>query len=163
MGTASNGELLGARTPEQFITDFYTSFTEAVVRSGESPSVLMDRYFTTDVVQYADGLRLDRDRLLAHLRPVRRNLTGFRIETHEAVADGCRIAARFTIHARLRKGGPVATRVHLFAEFTPGGRLRRAEQLTRTLGAPSGGGMPPPDDGGPTGATGPAARTGERR
>ncbi|MGY5123571.1 nuclear transport factor 2 family protein [Streptomyces nigrescens] len=81
----------------------------------------------------ADGVALDWDRLVAHLRPVRKNLREFRFEVHEACADGDRIATRFTIHARMRKGGPVSLQVHMFAEFTPDGLLRRAEQLTRAV------------------------------
>ncbi|WP_137988479.1 nuclear transport factor 2 family protein [Streptomyces vilmorinianum] len=127
---------LEAKPPERFVTDFFTTFTEAVVRGEEDPAELMARYYTRDVVQIADGVRLDWDRLVAHLRPVRRNLIAFRFEVHEALAAGHRIAARFTIHARMRKGGPVTTRVHMFAEFTPDGLLRRAEQLTRAVGAP---------------------------
>ncbi|MET9515780.1 nuclear transport factor 2 family protein [Streptomyces sp. NPDC002994] len=124
---------LNRKPPEQFVADFFTSFTQAVVHGSEDASDLMARYYTRDVVQVADGVRLDWDRLVAHLRPVRRNLREFRFEVHEAFADGGRIATRFTIHARMRKGGPVATRVHMFAEFTPDGLLRRAEQLTRTV------------------------------
>lgn len=131
-------EALETRTPEQFVSDFFTSFTDAVVRAEEDPAALMSRYYTRDVVQVADGVRHDWDRLLAHLRPVRRNLTKYRFEVHEALADGDRIAARFTIHAEMRKSGPVSTQVHMFAEFTPDGRLRRADQVTRTLKQPSG-------------------------
>ncbi|WP_329112216.1 nuclear transport factor 2 family protein [Streptomyces sp. NBC_01353] len=123
---------LHAKPPEQFIADFFTTFTDAVVHGSEDVSELMARYYTRDVVQVADGVRLDWDRLLAHLRPVRKNLREFRFEVHEAFVDGGRIAARFTIHAQMRKGGPVSTRVHMFAEFTPDGLLRRAEQLTRS-------------------------------
>ncbi|MGA5068614.1 nuclear transport factor 2 family protein [Streptomyces exfoliatus] len=121
------------KPPGQFVADFFTTFTEAVVHSPEDPAELMSRFYTRDVVQVSDGVPLDWDRLVAHLRPVRRNLRAFRFEVHEAFADGDRIAARFTIHARLRKGGNVSTRVHMFAEFTPDGLLRRAEQLTRPV------------------------------
>ncbi|MER5770665.1 nuclear transport factor 2 family protein [Streptomyces sp. NPDC001985] len=124
---------LRAQPPGQFIADFLTNFTNAVVHGSEDPSDLMSRYYTRDVVQVADGVRLDWDRLVAHLRPVRRNLRAFRFDVHEAFLDGDRIAARFTIHARMRKGEPMATRVHMFAEFTRDGRLRRAEQLTRSV------------------------------
>ncbi|MGW7051187.1 nuclear transport factor 2 family protein [Streptomyces sp. NPDC054887] len=124
---------LDAKPPEQFVADFFTTFTEAAVHGSEEAADLMARYYTRDVVQVSDGVRLDWNRLVAHLRPLRRNLTAFRFEVHEALADRGRIAARFTIHARLRKGGPVSTRVHMFAEFTPDGLLRRAEQLTRTV------------------------------
>ncbi|MGW4101876.1 nuclear transport factor 2 family protein [Streptomyces sp. NPDC004976] len=124
---------LETKSPEQFVADFFTSFTEAVVRGSEDPADLMARFYTRDVVQIADGVRLDWDRLAAHLRPVRRNLTEFRFEVHEALADSNRIAARFTIHARMRKTGLVTTQVHMFADFTTEGLLRRAEQLTRSL------------------------------
>ncbi|MFG2641534.1 nuclear transport factor 2 family protein [Streptomyces sp. NPDC048370] len=124
---------LRTKPPEQFIADFFTTFTDAVVHGSEDASELMSRYYTRDVVHVADGVPLDWDRLLAHLRPVRKNLREFRFEVHEAFADGGRVATRFTIHAQMRKGGPVATRVHMFAEFTPDGLLRRAEQLTRSV------------------------------
>ncbi|MGD9483075.1 nuclear transport factor 2 family protein [Streptomyces sp. TRM70308] len=124
---------LHAKPPEQFVADFFTAFTDAVVHGSEDASDVVSRYYTPDVVQVADGVTLDWDRLVAHLRPVRRNLRAYRFEVHEAFADGGRIAARFTIHARLRKSGPVSTRVHMFAEFTPDGRMRRAEQLTRAV------------------------------
>ncbi len=124
---------LHTKPPEQFIADFFTTFTHAVVHGSEDASDLMSRYYTRDIVQVADGVSLDWDRLLAHLRPVRKNLREFRFEVHEAFRDGGRIAARFTIHARMRKGGPVSTRVHMFAEFTPDGLMRRSEQLTRAV------------------------------
>lgn len=124
---------LHTKPPGQFIDDFFTTFTEAVVHGAEDASDLMARYCTRDVVQVADGIRLDWDRLVAHLRPMRKNLREFRFEVHEAYADGGRIAARFTIHAQMRKGGPVSTRVHMFAEFTSEGLMRRAEQLTRPV------------------------------
>jgi hypothetical protein len=101
-------------------------------RSG-SPEEVIARHFTPDIVQISDGTRLEHDRLLAHLRPVRKNVVGWRFEVHEAIADGNRIAARFTIHARTRKGGATATEVHLLGEFTDDGRMRRAHQLTRAL------------------------------
>ncbi|MFI6034517.1 nuclear transport factor 2 family protein [Streptomyces sp. NPDC051315] len=124
---------LRTKPPEQFIADFFTSFTNAVVHGSEDASDVMSRYCTRDVVQVADGIPLDWDHLVAHLRPVRKNLRAFRFEVHEALADGDRIATRFTIHARMRKGGAMSTRVHMFAEFTPDGLLRRAEQLTRAV------------------------------
>lgn len=117
--------------PERFIADFFTSLTESTVR-GDPPESVMARHFTPDIVQISDGIRLDHDRLLAHLRPVRKNVVGRRFEVHETVAYGGRVAARLTIHARTRKGGATATQVHLFGEFTDG-RMRRSHQLTRAL------------------------------
>ena len=125
---------LADTAPERFITDFFTSLTESTVR-GDPPESVMARHYTPDVVQISDGIRLDHDRLLAHLRPVRKNVVGWRFEVHEAIADGGRIAARLTIHARTRKGGATSIEVHLFGEFTDGGRMRRAYQLIRTIPA----------------------------
>ncbi|MFD4373797.1 nuclear transport factor 2 family protein [Streptomyces sp. NPDC058486] len=126
---------LADTTPEQFIEDFFDSLTAHTVR-GDTPESVMDRHFTADVVQISDGVRLDHGRLLAHLRPVHRNVTGWRFDVHDAIANGGRIAARLTIHAWTRKGGMTATEVHVFAEFTDDGRMRRSHQLTRVLPPP---------------------------
>lgn len=120
------------RSPEQFIADFFTEFTAAALDGDNDPAEVVDRFHTPDVVQVADGIRLDRDRLIAHLRPVRKNLRDYRFEIHEVIADGDRIAARLTIHATMRTTGPLTTEVFLFGEFAADGRLRRADQLTRS-------------------------------
>jgi hypothetical protein len=123
--------------PARFVADFFTSFTaDALADDGDSdPATVVDRYHTPDIVQIADGIHLDRERLIAHLRPIRKNLREYRFEVHEAVASSTTVATRLTIHARMRKSGTVITQVHLFADFTPDGRMRRAHQLTRTLPA----------------------------
>ncbi|WP_280449890.1 nuclear transport factor 2 family protein [Nocardia brasiliensis] len=121
--------------PEQLLADFFTAYTAAAVDPDNDPAEVIDRFHTRDIVQVADGVRLDHDRLVAHLRPVRKNLRHYRFEVHEAVADGARFAARMTIHAQLRKADLVTTEVFMFGEFAPDGRLRRAEQLTRTVPA----------------------------
>lgn len=120
------------RTAERFVEDFYNSFTSEVLTAAE-PAEVVDRYYAADAVQIADGIEIDRDKLIAHLRPVRKNLVSWRYEVHEAVREQEKLAARFTIHAQLRKGRMISTEVHLFGEFTPDGRLRRATQLTRDV------------------------------
>lgn len=122
-------------TPEQFIANFFTSFTAATVADDNDPAAIVDRFHTADIVQIADGIRIDRDRLIAHLRPVRKKLTDYRFEVHEALADGDRIAARMTVHATMRKGDTVTTEVFLFGEFDADGRMRHAHQLTRAVPA----------------------------
>lgn len=119
--------------PRQFILDFFTSFTEEVIHGGEDTGASVDRYYTPDILQISDGIPLDREKLVAHIRPLRKNLVDYRIEVHEALSSGERIAARFTIHAQLRKGGPFSTQVYLFGECAQDGRIRKAYQLTRTL------------------------------
>jgi hypothetical protein len=116
---------------EQFVQDYYVAFAAETVAAVDEPDVIVDRYYTPDVVQIADGIRLDRAQLIAHLEPMRKNLVSSRIEVHEAVRNADRVAARLTIHAELRKDRTLSTEVYLFAEFSPDGRLRRANQATR--------------------------------
>ncbi|MEV6219077.1 nuclear transport factor 2 family protein [Nocardia sp. NPDC051833] len=123
------------RSPERFIADFFTEFTAAALAADADPAEVVDRFHAPEVVQIADGIRLDRDRLVAHLRPMRKNLRDYRFEVHEVIADGARMAARLTIHATMRTTGTVATEVFLFGEFTPDGKLLRADQLTRPVAA----------------------------
>lgn len=119
--------------PEQFVAEFFTNFTDEVVHGDGDPGPAMDRFYTPDIVQYSDGIRLDYEKLLAHIKPVRKNLIEGRFEVHEAVSDGERVAARMTIHARMRKGAAIANEVHFFGRFTPDGRLAEAHQLTRVI------------------------------
>lgn len=118
--------------PRQFLAARFTSFTDDLLRDDEDPGAVVDRYHTPDIVQIADGHRIDRDKLVAHARPVRKNRPSVRIEVHEAVADGDRIAARYTLHVQDRKR-TVAIEVHFFGQFAGDGRMRRANMLTRTL------------------------------
>lgn len=118
--------------PEQFIADFFTGFTDAALSEGD-PGQIVDRFHTPDVVEISDGIRIDRERLVAHLRPIRKNLRDYRIEVHEALAEGGRVAARLTIHAHMRNERQITTEVYLFGEFTPDGRMRRSHGLTSTV------------------------------
>ncbi|MEU4639607.1 nuclear transport factor 2 family protein [Micromonospora sp. NPDC023814] len=120
--------------PEQFIADFFTSFTADLLGSDEDAGLIVDRYHTPDIVQVADGHRMDRDKLVAHTRPVRRKRPDSRIEVHEALAHGDRVAARYTLHVDNPKR-PLAMEVHFFGQFTPDGRMRRSHMLTRTVPA----------------------------
>ncbi|MGW5754148.1 nuclear transport factor 2 family protein [Nocardia rhamnosiphila] len=119
-------------TPEQFVHDFFVEFTAAALTDAD-PAEVVDRFHTPDIEQISDGIRLNRDRLAAHLRPLRKNLREYRFDVHRAIADGRCIAAHLTIHARMRNGSVLATEVFQFGRYAPDGRLRRAEQITRTL------------------------------
>lgn len=119
--------------PKRFIADFFTSFTDDLVHSDEDPAQIIDRYHTSDIVEIADGHRMDRDKLIAHARPVRKNRPAIRMEVHEAMADGDRIAARYTLHSQNRKRD-LAVEVCFFGQFTPDGRMHEAHMLTRTAG-----------------------------
>ncbi|MDP3894302.1 nuclear transport factor 2 family protein [Nocardioides sp.] len=116
--------------PTGFIRDFFTDFTEAALEVDVDPAEVVDRFHTLDVLEVADGVAIDRDRLIAHLRPIRRNLQEYSIHVHETLVQGERLAARFTIRAVMR-GRPVDIEVAFFGQFTADGRLRRAHQVTR--------------------------------
>lgn len=116
--------------PKQFIADFYASFTNDLLHSDEDPAIVVDRYHTPDIVQVADGHRMDRDKLIAHTRPVRRNGATSHLEVHEALTNEDSIAARYTLHVKTRKKD-FAMEVCFFGRFTAEGRMRQASMLTR--------------------------------
>ncbi|EMD28088.1 nuclear transport factor 2 family protein [Amycolatopsis azurea] len=118
--------------PKKFIADFHRSYHDDLVNSDEDAGMIVDRYHTPDIVQIADGHRMDRDKLIEHARPVRKNRPAGRWEVHEAVATGDRIAARSTLHVTNRKRD-LTLEVYFFGQFTPDGRMRRGHMLTRTV------------------------------
>ncbi|WP_329005014.1 nuclear transport factor 2 family protein [Kribbella sp. NBC_00709] len=120
---------------QEFVADFFGSFTREVV-AGDDAAAVVDRYYTPDVLQIADGITLDRQRLIDHIRPVRKNLVSCSYDVHEAIRTEDRLAARFTIHAELRRGRKISTEVYLFGEVAPDGRIRRTTQATRDVTAP---------------------------
>lgn len=134
---------LDGTDPKQFIADFFTSFTDDLLRSDEDPALIVDRYHTPDIVQVADGHRMDRDKLIAHTRPVRKNRPSSHMEVHEALVTGDRIAARSTLYVRNRRSN-LAIELYFFGQFTPDGRMRQAHMLTRTLPADTDPGQPEP-------------------
>jgi hypothetical protein len=116
----------------EFVADFFDSFTREVVAGGDAGAIV-DRYYTPDIEQVADGVTLDRQRLIDHLRPVRKNLVAWEYDVHEAMRSGDRLAARFTVHAEMRQGRTISTEVYLFGELAPDGRIRRTIQATREV------------------------------
>ncbi|MBE1530798.1 nuclear transport factor 2 family protein [Actinomadura algeriensis] len=116
--------------PKEFIAGFFTDYTADLLRE-EDPAVVIDRYHTPDIVEVADGHRMDRDKLIAHARPVRKNRPSQRIDVHEAATNGDRLAARYTLHV-LQRGKELDIEVYFFGRFAPDGRMREAHMLTRT-------------------------------
>ncbi|MEV0234152.1 nuclear transport factor 2 family protein [Nonomuraea sp. NPDC050786] len=118
--------------PKRFIADFFTSFTKELLHSDDDPALIVDRYHTPDIVQVADGNRMDRDKLIAHTRPLRKTRPEGRMDVHEAVADGDQLAARYTLYVHTRNRD-LAMEVCFFGRFAPDGRMRQAHILTRTV------------------------------
>lgn len=120
--------VLATADPAAFIRHFFTQMTADVVAGGDHAEVV-DRYHTQDVCQVADGVTIDRQRLIEHMRPVQHNVRALEVEVHEAITSGDRLAARLTLRATGRRRD-TEVYVHFFGEFAPDGRLRRAHQLT---------------------------------
>lgn len=118
---------------EQFLREFFAGFTAEVMAEPDAVESIVDRYYTADIEQIVDGVRMDRARLVQHVRPVQRNLRRYRYDVHEVWRYDEKLAARFAVHAELRSGRVMSTEVQLMAEFAPDGRMRRAHQMTRAL------------------------------
>ena len=116
--------------PGRFIIDFFGGFEHAVTDTDEELEAIVDRFHTPDMAQTADGHRMDRARLIAHLRPIRKNKPRSRMEVHEATADGDLIAARYTLHVTTDRRA-FSIEVHFFGRYADDGRLRSAHSLTR--------------------------------
>ncbi|MBO8193442.1 nuclear transport factor 2 family protein [Streptomyces oryzae] len=123
-----------ATDPQRFIADFLTGFHDELLSSDEDAEVIVDRYHTPDIVQIADGHRIDRAKLVAHTRPIRKRRPGLRVSVHEALTADDRLAARYTLHAKDPKR-ELDIEVCFFGRFTPDGRMRQAQMLTRTIPA----------------------------
>ncbi|MBG0826679.1 nuclear transport factor 2 family protein [Planomonospora sp. ID67723] len=118
---------------EKRFHDFLTRLPHELGLGREDPAEILDRYYTCDIEYHNDGIRLDRDRLIAHVGPARRNGRGLEIEVHDAMVRGDRAAARYTLRAVMRTGKRVEMEIHLFARFASDGRIRRVDSITRTV------------------------------
>lgn len=122
-------------TPGRDLGAYLTRYPTEITFGDEDAEVVFDRYHTPDFVMQNDGVRLDRGRLLDHVRPARARATGVDVQVHQVLASGERVAARYTLTATMRRGPVVATEIHMFGELAPDGRLRSMVQLTRALPA----------------------------
>jgi hypothetical protein len=126
-------------TPGSDPAAYLTSYVEEMAFGDDEPETILDRYHTPDVTWHHDGLRLDRKKLIEHVRPVRRNVTREKItschlDIHEALVAGDRMAARYTMTATMRDRA-IVTEIYMFGTLAPDGRLRRVDQISRSLPA----------------------------
>jgi hypothetical protein len=92
------------------------------------------RYFHPDYRQCADGEALDYAGFLDHMKLLRSRIAlGCRVEVHESLREGRRIADRHTVHVIKADGGRVETEVYFFAELAEDFRLVRVDEITRKL------------------------------
>ena len=123
--------------PGTDLASYLSRYPEEIALGDEPAATVLDRYHTPGFILTNDGVRLDRERLLAHVRPARKNATSIRVEVHDAFTDGERVAARYTLTAVMRRGHVIASEVYMFGRLAPDGRLCRVNQLTRTSGNPT--------------------------
>jgi hypothetical protein len=110
----------------------------------EDPADVFDRYHAPGYVLTNDGLPLDRERLLAHVRATRRRVTGVSTSIKDLVVAGERVAARYVLTAVMRKGPVIPTEILTFGRLASDGRLVSAVQLTRALPTGPDQGQSPP-------------------
>jgi ketosteroid isomerase-like protein len=119
--------------PAEDFAGYLRGYTAEMTAGDEDPAAVVDRYHAPDIRWVSDGNALDRDRLVAHVGPARRNARSVHVEVHDVVVSGDRVAARYTLRATLRKGRELTMDAHLFGTLAADGRLRRVDQITRTL------------------------------
>jgi hypothetical protein len=124
---------LSSVTPRSDLAGYLASYAREMAFGDSEAGAVLDRYHTPDIEYYSDGLRFDREKLIAHARPARKNAVSARIEVHDALVSGDRVAARYTLEAVTRKGPVVVIEIYMFGQLAPDGRLRRIDSITRTL------------------------------
>jgi hypothetical protein len=124
--------------PGADLTGYLSRYPHELTFGDEEPAAVFGRYHTDDFVLRNDGIPLDKERLLAHVRAGRRNATQIHVDVHDALVSNERVAARYTLTAVMRRGQVIVTDIHMFGELAPDGRLHRVEQLTRDVSAPAG-------------------------
>jgi hypothetical protein len=122
-----------SRTPGEDLIGYLTRYPQELTFGHEDPAAVFSRYHTDDFVLRNDGLPLDRQRLLAHVKAGRRNATQIDVEVHDALVSGEQVAARYTLTAVMRRGQVITTEIHMFGQLTADGRLRTVEQLSRDV------------------------------
>jgi hypothetical protein len=120
-------------TPRTDLSAYLIRYPQEAGLSDEDPATVFDRYHTPDYELVNDGVLLNRQRLLDHIRPARRRAAGLSVEVEQALVDGDQVAARYRLTAQMHKGGAITTEIYMFGELAADGRLRRATQATRTL------------------------------
>ena len=115
------------------VADYLTRYPHEITFGEEDPGAVFDRYHTPDFVMSNDGVRLDREKLLAHVRPARKRARDVRVEVHETQSTADRVAARYTLTADLASGNTIATEIYMFGRLAADGRLQRVDQITRDV------------------------------
>ncbi|TMR24155.1 nuclear transport factor 2 family protein [Nonomuraea turkmeniaca] len=120
--------------PADLAERFHAFLTEMPHELGlgeEDAAAVLDRYYVPEIEYWNDGICLDRQRLIDHVKPARKNAVSVRIEVHESLVGEDVAAARYTLRAVMRKGKTITTEIYLFARYAHDGRIRRVDSITR--------------------------------
>jgi hypothetical protein len=115
------------------VAAYLIRYPQEIAFGDEDAAAVFDRYHTPEFVMHNDGLELDRERLLAHVRPARKRAKGVDVVVHEAITTTDRVAARYTLTADMATGNTIATEIYMFGQLAADGRLRRVDQITRDV------------------------------
>lgn len=115
------------------VAAYLTHYPQEITFGVEDVASVFDRYHAPDFVMRNDGVELDRDRLLAHVRPARKRARGVRVVVHETMTTADQVAARYTLTADMASGNTIATEIYMFGQLAADGRLRRIDQITRDV------------------------------
>jgi SnoaL-like domain len=119
--------------PERDLAAFLVSLPQQLAFGDDEPATIVDRYYTPDFEQYNDGIRLDRDMLIQHARPARKNVVSLSIDVHDVLVSGDRFATRYTIHAGMSKGVKLVNEIYMLGRFASDGRIYRIDSTTRAV------------------------------
>lgn len=119
--------------PGHDMAAYLRSYVAEMAFGEEQIEVVVDRYHTPDIVWFSDGRPMDRDRLVAHAKPSRKNVIECRVDVADTIASDTHVAARCTITADMRTGRTIVTELYMFGNLAPDGRLRRVDAITRDL------------------------------
>jgi hypothetical protein len=119
-------------TPGEDLAGYLRTYVGDLLDAEGAFEDLFDRYHVPEFTHDHDGVHLDRDRLLAHARAARRNVTAVELDIHSALVCGSQVAARYTLRSTMRKGPELVSRVWMFGELAPDGRLRGIVSTGRT-------------------------------
>jgi hypothetical protein len=119
-------------TPAEDLAGYLRTYVGDLLDAEDALEVLFDRFHVPEFTHDHDGVHLDRDRILAHTRAARRNVTAVELDIHSALISGSSVAARYTLRSTMRKGPELVSRVWMFGELAPGGRLRSIVSTGRT-------------------------------
>ncbi|MDG4828768.1 nuclear transport factor 2 family protein [Solwaraspora sp. WMMD1047] len=118
------------------VAAYLTQYPQEVAFGEHDAGTVFDRYHTADFVMCNNGVQLDREKLLAHVRPARKRAKGVHVEVHETLSAADRVAARYTLTADMAAGNTITTEIYMFGRLSADGRLQRVDQITRDV--PSG-------------------------